>query len=104
MAHKISLVLLKSEDHQSLKDEIFRLKKRIHELELDREWATSGKELERRRESTLMQYPCSNIGEEIVRLKRNIDKEIAGDHTSQYTDSFLNKYREVQNSLSNLTK
>ena len=39
-------------------------------------------------------YEKSNIGEEIVRLKRNIDRGMGSD-SSQYTDTFLSKYKEV---------
>ena len=49
-------------------------------------------EFAKRKEIVMDRYEKSNIAEEIVRLKRNIDRGI-GDDSSQYTDTFLSKFK-----------
>lgn len=54
------------------------------------------REFSKRREIVMDRYERSNIGEEIVRLKRNIDRGIGdGDDSSRHCEAFLSKYKEV---------
>ena len=105
LAFKVPLVLLKVEDYRKLREELFALKRRAEAQELERQWGKESEERTRKREAVMDRYEREDIGEEIVRLKRNIDRGIGiGDDSSQHTQAFLTKFRDVEKTLNALSK
>ena len=105
LAFKVPLVLLKVEDYRKLREELFALKRRAEAQELERQWGKESEERTRKREAVMDRYEREDIGEEIVRLKRNIDRGIGiGDDSSQHTQTFLTKFRDVEKTLNALSK
>ena len=105
LAMKVPLVLLKVEDYQKLRDEVFALRMRLSEAETQGQREREEQEFGKKRQIVMDRYERSDIGEEIVRLKRNIDRGLgSSDGSSQYTETFLSKYREVEQTLKELSR
>lgn len=101
ISYKEKLTIVKASEYEGLKQEIFKLKLRVAELESSEKWQKEEQDWQKRKNKVELGRECKDIGQEIVRLKRNIDHSL-GSPDSQYTESFLTKYNDVKKALDKL--